>query len=709
MPIRTINSPGVEIREIDKSQYTTAIVGTNCLVQGYADKGEEYNPINISNMDDFESNFGKPTNEAERYFYYTANEVIRNGGNLVAAKLPYNNDLSNNYKYIGINIDTGATITTAAPIDVQDISGYFSKYAQITNTSTLNIPTSAYDTIKAGGDLVGSQSSYDFIIVNENKARIAGANTNEGIFITIIDPIDGMKVQRMFPNPTDSDTFECLTGINYPSGILYTDFAAPLTGTYIGQSISEDLARKFPTIEWLNNGTSIDPYYSQQIAILVCNTSSDPNNEGKLNIGILEAFVGSIHIDKKDPSTGQSIYIADIINSNSDYIRMYGKQNNSSSLPDDSDTTIVLFKKDDSYPLIGFTDAESIKYIVGGTVVNNMKTVFEKLSNIDNDQLDIVIDGGLSTISEFCDTNGTSGMLFDPLTSTIGEIDSSTDVENWRNVCDEIISFCADTRKDCMAILDVPRNLVLSANEKYIRKTAPTNTFSNKIGNKLRYITGLNSSYGALYSNWNKAIDDFSGTPYWLPPTAKAVGIYCYNDRVGNIWDAPAGLNRGVINGITDLSFNPNVKESDQLYIKSINYAKMYQLDGFILEGQKTTQVKPTAFDRVNVRRLFLRLERLVYNISRYYVMEPNNAYIRRSLVDSIEPTFKAVKNAGGIYDYYIVCDETNNTPEVIDRNELKVAIMIKPVKTAEFILVDFIATKTSANFAELAQQISTI
>ena len=707
MSLRTINSPGVQINEADQSSYTTAIVGTNCLVQGFADKGEEYNPISISNMDDFTSNFGKPTNEAERYFYYTSNEVIRNGGNLVAAKLPYNNTITNNYKYIGINIDTGSAITTAAPTDVKHVSGYFAKYAEITNTSTLNIATSAYDAIKAGGDLTGSQSSYDYIIVNENKARITGADGNEGIFVTIIDPVDGMKIQRMFPNPSDSDTFMSLTGLSYPTGISYADFAAPLTGTYIGQSVSEDLVRKFPTIEWLDNGTSIDPYYSQQLGILVCNTSADPNNEGKLNVGILEAFVGSIHKDKKNPATGQSIYIADIINSNSQYVKMYGKLNNSSSLPSSTATDTVLYKKDDAYSLIGFTDAEAQKLIVGGTIVNNMKVVLEKVSNIDDIQLDIVVDGGLSTISEFTDTNGTSGMIYDPTTSTIGEITSSANVENWRNVCSELITFCADVRKDCMAVLDVPRNIVLAGNEKYIRKTAPTNTFSNKIGNKLRYITGLNSSYAALYSNWNKAVDDFTGVSYWLPATSKATGIYCKNDRLGNIWDAPAGLNRGVITGITDLSFNPNSKESDQLYIKSINYAKLYPLDGFILEGQKTTQVKPSAFDRVNVRRLFLRLERLAYSVARYYVMQPNNAYTRRSLVDSLEPTFKAVKNAGGIYDYMIIADETNNTPEVIDRNELKVAIMVSPTKTAEFIIIDFVATKTGANMTEIAQQLT--
>ena len=156
------------------------------------------------------------------------------------------------------------------------------------------------------------------------------------------------------------------------------------------------------------------------------------------------------------------------------------------------------------------------------------------------------------------------------------------------------------------------------------------------------------------------------------------------------------------INGINDVSFNPKPKEADQLYIKSFNYAKQYPADGFILQGQKTSQVKPSAFDRVNVRRLFLRLERAVYLVSRYFVNEPNNEFTRSRLVASIEPLFQSVKAQGGLYDYRIVCDETNNTSSVIDNNELLISIGLKPVRTAEFILAEFIALDSGTSFDEV-------
>jgi phage tail sheath protein FI len=152
-----------------------------------------------------------------------------------------------------------------------------------------------------------------------------------------------------------------------------------------------------------------------------------------------------------------------------------------------------------------------------------------------------------------------------------------------------------------------------------------------------------------------RAVDKFTGINFWMPQSVKVVGVYCFNDRTANIWDAPAGLNRGVINGINDLAFNPGDKDMDQLYTKGINYAKRYPLDGFIVEGQKTTQSKPSAFDRVNVRRLFLRLERLTYRAARYFVYEPNNIFTRRRLVDVLRPTFDSIKAQGGLYDYEII------------------------------------------------------
>lgn len=740
-----IQSPGIQVTEYDRAAYNAGIQGSYIFVMGYADKGIPLTPYEITSFDDFKTNYGAPTNEAERYFFYAGQEVINQGGSLIAASLPYNNVISNAYRCMGINAESTPAAYNSVSLSAYTELAALSSFSQLSGgvikltpstvaTTGLTIHRDVYDIIKAGGDfttadaasvLYDNIASYEYLIVNENKAQFTGANAHEGIFTVLVDPIDAMRVQRLITN-SDSDVFSIMKGINYPSGINYqlgtgsasgimiSDFDVNLTGTYIGSSFSEDLARQFPGINWTEGGTKFDPYYFHQLGVIVCQTVEDTNNDGRLSLNIIEAFVGSVHPGKRDPATGQSIYLGDLINNTSNYIRWYADPdfvNTSVQYPlsaYENDENSVLFVPDMEYDMLNFSALESKKWIAGGTsLVNDMKTVMQKVSNIDAVQIDVVLDAGLSTISEYTNDNGSTGEIYDPITDSddYGACNSPTRVEQWRNVCSELIAFCSQTRKDCMCVLDIPRFIVLDKNSKWVRETAPTNSFSNTIGNKLRYVTGLNSNYAALYADWMKIIDNYSGVAFWAPPSVKVGGIYVYNDRVGNIWDAPAGLNRGIINGIVDLAFNPNTKEADQLYIKSINYARRYPLDGFILEGQKTTQTKPSAFDRVNVRRLFLRLERLAYQVARYYVYEPNTSYTRRSLVDTLTPTFRTIQAAGGIYSYSIISDNSNNTSDVIDRNELKVAILIAPTKTAEFILLDFVAVRTgTTNFQEIVQ-----
>lgn len=254
-----------------------------------------------------------------------------------------------------------------------------------------------------------------------------------------------------------------------------------------------------------------------------------------------------------------------------------------------------------------------------------------------------------------------------------------------------------------MFIADGLRPLVLQGDKKIIRDSKPANTIDANIIPYFPAICGLNTSYGAGYIDWFEQADDYSGDFFWCPPSIKAMGVYINTDVNFNYWDAPAGLNRGMI-AATDVAFSPTPKQAGAFYEKNWNYAINYPNDGIILEGQKTFQVKPSAFDRVNVRRLFLRLERASYQVARYFVYEGNTAYTRQRLVDALDPYFKEAKLGGGVYDYKIICDESINDPTTIDRNELKVKIGIKPVKTAEFIMLDFIAGSTGASWEEIMQ-----
>lgn len=361
-------------------------------------------------------------------------------------------------------------------------------------------------------------------------------------------------------------------------------------------------------------------------------------------------------------------------------------------------------------PSLGFYSEMTKEDIsISKSIYEGMNMCFEKVSDLNKLDIDIIPDAGIANIASFLKAIfGDKGLYDLSITDDVGNsllglwrCDSNNKaIKTWKTVEQKFDNFCKNVRRDCMFIADGPRPLVLAGQKKIVRPSKPANTIDANILPNLKWITGLNTSYGACYVDWFEQADDYSGDFFWCPPSIKAMGVYINTDVNFNYWDAPAGLNRGII-AATDVAFSPTIKQAGAFYEKNFNYAINYPNDGIILEGQKTLQTKPSAFDRVNVRRLFLRLERMSFKTSRYFVYEGNTAYTRQRLIDAIDPYFKEAKNGGGIYDYRIVCDDSNNTPDTIDRNELHVAIGIKPVKTAEFIILDFIALSTGGSWSE--------
>jgi phage tail sheath protein FI len=194
----------------------------------------------------------------------------------------------------------------------------------------------------------------------------------------------------------------------------------------------------------------------------------------------------------------------------------------------------------------------------------------------------------------------------------------------------------------------------------------------------------------------------FLNKQVWVPSSGYAAAVYAQTAQTAYPWIAPAGFNRGTLNNVTDIAINPTQKQRDLLYKINVNPIAYFNNDGFVVFGQKTLFRKPSAFDRVNVRRLFLTLEKETQSLLKFFVFEPNTFATRNRLKGALVPIFDQAKLNDGLYDYLLVCDETNNTPSVIDNNELRISIYIKPVRAAEFILADFIATRTGIDFSEL-------
>jgi hypothetical protein len=211
---------------------------------------------------------------------------------------------------------------------------------------------------------------------------------------------------------------------------------------------------------------------------------------------------------------------------------------------------------------------------------------------------------------------------------------------------------------------------------------------------------GSTSNYAATYWPWVQTFSSNLGKNIWVPPSVVMGGVYAFNDRSGQEWFAPAGLNRGGIGSVIRAERKLSANDRDDLYSANVNpIASFPDIRGVVAFGQKTLQKRATSLDRVNVRRLLINLKRFVTSISRQLVFEQNTAITRNRFLSSVNPYMEQVVSNQGLYAYKVIMDDTNNTADVIDRNQLIGQIYVQPTKTAEFIILDFTLQPTGAEF----------
>ena len=256
------------------------------------------------------------------------------------------------------------------------------------------------------------------------------------------------------------------------------------------------------------------------------------------------------------------------------------------------------------------------------------------------------------------------------------------------------IAALSTTRVDCFSVLDVPKTDVVAVTDV---STAVANAVDYR-ANELN----ANTSYAALYANWLYIYDKYNDVNRWVPSSGHVAGVYAYTANVADTWFAPAGLNRGILKNVIKLAINPNKGYRDNLYKNGINPIVSFPGQGIVIWGQKTLQSKPSAFDRVNVRLLFLYMERAIAKSAKYIVFEQNDSLTRSVFRNLVVPFLEDIKGRRGVYDFLVDVGDNVNTPERIDRNEFWAEIFVKPTRVAEFIVLRFTATKTGVDFSEL-------
>lgn len=252
----------------------------------------------------------------------------------------------------------------------------------------------------------------------------------------------------------------------------------------------------------------------------------------------------------------------------------------------------------------------------------------------------------------------------------------------------------AEARKDTIAFISAPPLLYQQTSEA-AKQAAILAKFNDG--------TAARNSYSVFDSSPLYVYNKYQDNYIWIPACGHMAGLCANADLVADAWFSPAGYNRGNLRGVTKLAFNPTQTSRDELYKASVNPIVSFPGQGIILFGDKTAQAKPSAFDRINVRRLFIVLEKAIATAAKYQLFELNDRFTQAMFRNMVEPFLREIAGRRGITDFLVVCDSTNNTPEVIDTNRFVADIFIKPARSINFISLNFIATRTGVSFAEVA------
>lgn len=725
--MRTIDSPGVEIKEIDLSLRVNTPVGTKVLLHGFASQGPTNELLLISSKEDLDNIYfggadAGPTNPAERYFYHTAAEVLNSPATLYTTRLPYGSGT-------GVGFDGEYTALCYPIVDTNAVSGtLFQNATSLTVNEPVIIPLTEaqYEDLQvnnitwnttAGATVTGFNNigNAGMVIVNKGKTTID--EKQEGYYVVVAD------------NSTMKDNilsgYNSILAVNSfagaTNGAVYT--TVPLASSVLGftltgspnsnGSISQVVETAFPY-------DFSDPTFDDSLIVYVfrLRTSVYADDPNKLYFTPVERFAGGLkstdlRTDAVTKST-QSFYLADKVKTDSAYLNMFVNTN----IANLSNIQEVLNTNDDKAlnPLGKYKPCKQTSEVstYTGDIPQKLNRALLLADSVLDMDIDIVLDAGLSTIwtytydagtgagnMVFDDTRDTSSIMADLIASTEGNL--GTFASAHRTVYNILNTFCQDTRKDCIQISDPVRGIFVQGQNSKTLDSKSRNFPQNVMTPLKNLYNGANSSYSCTYANWVQIYDSSAKKNIWMPFSGYQSAIMARLDSLLYPWAAPMGLNNGIVRSVTNIAVRTNQKQQDAIYKIGINPVVFFNGDGITVWGQKTLQTKPSAFDRINVRRLFLTLERATMKTMRYFVGEPNTVFTRTRVINTLKPLFDLAKNNEGVYDYLLICSEKNNDPQTIDNNELKVDIYLKPVRTAEFIICTFYATRTDANFTELA------
>ena len=259
----------------------------------------------------------------------------------------------------------------------------------------------------------------------------------------------------------------------------------------------------------------------------------------------------------------------------------------------------------------------------------------------------------------------------------------------------------AETRKDCVAFISPPASPAGTEFNDVVYQSSLNGYSGPDSVINYRLSNNFNSSYAVMDSGWKYLFDSYNGIFRWTPLNGDTAGLVARTENQQEPWFSPAGFNRGRVQGVVKLALNPSKAERDRLYQNGVNPIVSFPGEGTVLFGDKTLQRRPSALDRINVRRLMIFLEKAIATAAKFQLFEFNDAFTRRAFVSTITPFLRRVQAQRGLTDFRVVCDDTNNPTEVVEKNQFVADIFIKPALSINFINLNFVVVRQDALFTE--------
>ncbi len=721
-------SPGVVTKEIDLTTVVPEISMTEGAIAGPFRWGPSYWATTVSNESELSSTFGKP-NAATYKTFFTAASYLAYSGNLKVVRTPNTSDaknatmLTSNTVYIANDETYENTYDPDMGGSQNDDYGPFvAKYvgdlgnslrvsmcaASKANTNSDGTLNSNTDTALTGtaawtqssGALAGSGTAFttelsvgDTITLGTKVLVIAtitnattvvarsayGSDLGSGAMVRHKRSGFGEPAAQMVGTIAASANGVTCTGTStfFDLQVTVGDLIK-LVGTNEERKVSSITSNTVLTVSepfvsaasantWSRRWEYADSFDSEPVTSAHCARNSGSQDEihvvvvdedGEFtgaNNTVVETYSGSVAAGAKGED-GQSIYYKDLVNRKSAYVRWMDHHA-------DGDVDAALSTTAWGGVASGTFNGKGI--IVSGSLTDgaagsastagNIQTGLDKFKN--SEEIDVTL---LMT----------------------ADADAATQIHAINNI--------AEYRKDCVAFISpLQANVVDNAGSETTDVVGHRNSMPS-------------SSYAVMDSGWKYMYDKYNDVYRYIPLNGDIAGCCAFTDEARDPFWSPAGLDRGNIRNAIKLPYNPNKTDRDELYKNGVNPVTAMPGSGILLFGDKTLLAKPSAFDRINVRRLFILLEKSIANMAKSFLFEFNDAFTRSRFVATVEPFLRDVQGRGGIQDFAVVCDESNNTGDVVDRNEFRGDIYVKPSRSINFIQLQFVAVRSGVEFEEI-------